>query len=83
MAFSGEVRVRTTDQIGLVGFYDIGYVGREEFPNGSSGRWHSGAGFGARYDVGIGPIRLDVAFPLTGPGSNSGFDIYIGIGQAF
>lgn len=83
MAFSGEVRVRTSDKLGFVGFYDVGYVGPEQFPDGSTGRWHSGAGIGARYDVGIGPIRVDLAVPLTGPGSNSGFDIYVGIGQAF
>jgi translocation and assembly module TamA len=83
LGFSGEARVKTTDALSLVAFYDAGYIGREEFPDGSSGEWHSGAGIGVRYDTGIGPIRLDLAVPLDGPGDPSGFEIYIGIGQAF
>ncbi|WP_272004876.1 autotransporter assembly complex protein TamA [Roseovarius sp. ZX-A-9] len=83
LGLSGELRVQTTEKISLVGFYDTGYIGAEGFPDGSSGKWHSGAGIGARYDTGIGPVRLDVAVPVSGPGSNSGFEIYIGIGQAF
>lgn len=83
IGLSGEVRVKTTDKLSLVAFYDAGYIGREEFPDGSSGNWHSGAGFGIRYDTGIGPIRLDLGIPVSGPGQQSGFEIYIGIGQAF
>ncbi|MEL6801938.1 MAG: BamA/TamA family outer membrane protein, partial [Pseudomonadota bacterium] len=49
-------------------------------PDGDS---HSGAGLGLRYDTGIGPIRLDVGVPVSGPGDTSGFELYIGIGQAF
>ena len=83
LGVSGEMRVKTTDKLSLVGFYDTGYIGSEGFPDGSSGKWHSGAGLGVRYDTGSGPIRLDVAVPVSGPGSESGFEIYIGIGQAF
>jgi translocation and assembly module TamA len=83
IGLSGEVRVETSDQLSLVGFYDAGYIGREEFPDGSSGEWHSGAGIGIRYNTGIGPIRLDVAVPVSGPGEQNGFEVYIGIGQAF
>ena len=83
LGLSGEVRVETSDKLSVVGFYDAGYIGREEFPDGDSGDWHSGAGLGIRYDTGIGPIRLDVAVPLTGPGEQDGFEVYIGIGQAF
>ncbi|UXX84989.1 autotransporter assembly complex protein TamA [Roseovarius pelagicus] len=83
LGLSGEVRVQTTDKLSLVGFYDTGYIGAEGFPDGSSGKWQSGAGLGIRYDTGIGPVRLDVAVPVDGPGSNSGFEIYVGIGQAF
>ncbi len=83
LGLSGELRVKTTEKISLVGFYDTGYIGSEGFPDGSSGKWHSGAGVGVRYDTGIGPVRLDVAVPMDGPGSNSGFEVYIGIGQAF
>ncbi len=83
LGLSGEVRVKTGDKLSVVGFVDAGYIGSESFPDGSTGNWHTGAGFGVRYDTGIGPIRVDLAVPVSGPGDNSGFEIYIGIGQAF
>lgn len=83
LGLSGEVRVKTGENLSLVGFADAGYIGQEAFPDGSSGRWHSGAGVGLRYATGIGPIRLDVAVPVSSPDNASGFEIYLGIGQAF
>ena len=80
--FSAEVRVGITDNIGLVGFADAGYIGEEEFYDGS-GTWHSGAGLGLRYNTAIGPIRLDVAVPTSGPDTDENFQLYIGIGQSF
>mgnify|MGYP003665567433 FL=1 len=80
--FSAEARVMVTDVIGIVGFADAGYIGAEEFFDGS-GEWHSGAGLGLRYDTGIGPIRLDLAVPTSGPDTGENFQVYIGIGQAF
>lgn len=82
VGLSAEVRVKTTGALGYVGFVDAGYIGSGEFPDGS-GDWHSGAGVGIRYDTGIGPIRLDVAVPTSGPEADSNFQVYIGIGQAF
>jgi translocation and assembly module TamA len=79
---SAEARVKVTDSIGIVGFADAGYIGSEEFFDGS-GEWHSGAGFGLRYATGIGPIRLDVAVPTSGPETGENVQVYIGIGQSF
>ncbi|MEP3675475.1 autotransporter assembly complex family protein [Sulfitobacter sp.] len=79
---SGEVRVSVTDTIGVVAFADAGYVGPEEFFDGS-GEWQSGAGLGLRYKTGIGPIRFDVAVPTSGSESDENFQVYIGIGQSF
>jgi translocation and assembly module TamA len=78
-ALSGEVRTRVTETISVVGFYDAGFIGAEDFSNG---RWHSGAGLGLRYDTGLGPLRLDVAAPVSGD-TGSGVQLYLGIGQAF
>ncbi|MEM7471760.1 MAG: autotransporter assembly complex family protein [Pseudomonadota bacterium] len=83
LGLSGELRVKTTDSLSVVGFYDAGYIGQETFPDGSSGDWQTGAGLGVRYDTGIGPLRVDLGLPISGPGDNSGFELYIGIGQAF
>ena len=81
LALSGELRADVTDKIGLVAFYDAGYVSAVDFFD-DTGDWHSGAGIGLRYDTGIGPIRLDVAGPVSGD-TGEGVQIYIGIGQAF
>ncbi|MFW2544263.1 autotransporter assembly complex protein TamA [Primorskyibacter sp. 2E107] len=77
---SGELRARFTDSLGGVAFYDAGYIGANSFIDDTGG-WHSGAGLGLRYQTGLGPIRLDVATPLTGDGN--GVQLYLGIGQAF
>ncbi|WP_454271972.1 autotransporter assembly complex protein TamA [Roseovarius sp. MBR-51] len=79
--FSGELRANINDKIQAVAFADTGFIGQDALGTGR-GRWHSGAGFGARYFTPVGPIRVDIGTPL---GDNVGedFEIYIGIGQAF
>lgn len=78
---SAEARIKATDKIGLVAFADIGHIGANSFFDGGGG-WQIGAGVGLRYDTGIGPIRLDAAMPVSGPGG-AGPQIYLGIGQSF
>lgn len=78
---SGEARVRFTDTVTIVGFYDWGFVAAESFTDG--GESHAGAGLGLRYNTGIGPIRLDLATPVSGSTDASDLYIYVGIGQAF
>ncbi|MDF1728355.1 MAG: autotransporter assembly complex protein TamA [Sulfitobacter sp.] len=82
VGISAEARFKVTESIGIVGFADAGYIGEEEFYDGS-GEWHSGAGLGLRYATGIGPIRLDVAVPTSGPDTGENVQVYIGIGQSF
>ena len=84
VAVSAEARFGITERIGGVAFYDFGAVGPDTFPNGDN--THAGAGIGIRYNTPIGPIRLDVATPVSATGSaddDSGVEIYVGIGQAF
>ena len=78
---SGELRATVSDRLGAVVFADAGYVSDGEW-FGGSGAWQTGAGLGLRYDTGFGPVRLDVAFPLSGSTGN-GMQVYIGIGQSF
>ncbi len=78
LGVQAELRARVTEKIGVVAFYDWGYVATNE---GDFDGSHAGAGLGLRYDTVIGPIRLDVAAPVSGDGD--GVQIYIGIGQAF
>lgn len=76
-ALNLEMRYEMANNFGVVGFYDIGYVGDD-----STSDSHSGAGLGIRYNTPIGPLRLDVAVPVDGT-TNDGVQLYFGIGQAF
>ena len=81
LAGSLELRADITDRIGVVGFIDAGSVGRDGFFDSLTNP-HAGAGLGLRYDTGLGPLRLDVAAPVSGD-TGDGVQIYIGLGQAF
>lgn len=81
VGFSAELRTRLKGAWSVVGFADTGYIAADSF-GGDNGEWHSGGGFGVRYDTGFGPIRVDLATPLDGDAGSS-LELYIGIGQAF
>ena len=76
-----ELRQRLPGNFGAVLFVDAGQVGSNSTP--FQGPLQVGAGIGVRYYTPIGPIRLDVAVPLTKQPGNDAFEIYIGLGQAF
>lgn len=78
---SVEARAKVTDDIGVVGFVDGGYVAADVFPAITDLR--IGAGVGVRYYTGLGPLRLDFAVPLNKRAGDPDYAIYVGIGQAF
>ncbi len=82
LEFGVELRVKITEAIGIVPFFDAGSAYRTTFPNPASELFY-GAGLGGRYYSPIGPLRLDVAFPLNKRPSDSAFQLYISVGQAF
>ena len=65
----------------MAAFVDGGSVQEDSAPGFSNLAF--GAGLGVRYATAIGPIRADVAFPLKKLPGDSGYGLYIGIGQAF
>lgn len=81
LAGSLELRAKVSNKIGVVGFVDWGSVGIDGF-SGSLAESHAGAGLGLRYDTGLGPIRLDVAAPISG-NTGDGVQFYVGLGQSF
>ncbi len=81
LGLSGELRVKITDHISTVAFYDAGFVGETADFTGA-GNWHAGAGIGLRYNTGFGPLRVDLAQPVSG-GTGEGIQLYIGIGHAY
>ncbi len=78
---SAELRVKITDTIGVVPFFDMGAAFEDEVPDFSG--LHYAAGLGLRYYTSIGPIRLDAAIPLNPRDDDTGYGIYVSIGQAF
>ncbi|MBN9008601.1 MAG: BamA/TamA family outer membrane protein, partial [Rhizobiales bacterium] len=47
------------------------------------GQLRYSAGLGLRYYTGIGPVRLDVAFPLNRRPDDARYGIYVSLGQSF
>jgi translocation and assembly module TamA len=82
LELSGEVRLRITETIGAVAFVDAGTVYSSSVPDFSE-TLRIGAGPGLRYFSPIGPLRLDVGFPLNPRDSDDTWQLYISIGQAF
>lgn len=80
---STELRFKVTESIGFVVFMDGGSAFESNYPDfGETLRW--GAGTGVRYYTPIGPLRVDVAFPLNpADGMNDSMQLYLSIGQAF
>ena len=76
-----ELRQRILSDYGLAAFVDGGQVAASGSPFTNGLR--VGAGIGGRYYTSFGPIRLDVAVPLTRIPNGGTFQIYLGIGQAF
>lgn len=76
-----EARFRATDEIGVVGFIDGGYVAADTFPGLDQLRL--GVGAGLRYYTSLGPLRLDFAVPLNKRARDPDYAIYVGIGQSF
>ncbi|MCC3246044.1 autotransporter assembly complex protein TamA [Methylocystis sp. WRRC1] len=77
-----EARLRVTQNIGVVPFFDIGAAFSSPWPDfGSTLR--AAAGLGLRYYTAIGPIRVDVATPLNPRPVDSRIALFIGIGESF
>ncbi len=78
-----EIRFLATENIGVVPFIDGGQVYKTTLPGFDEDlQW--AAGLGLRYITPIGPLRLDVAFPLDRrAGIDDRFQFYVSIGQAF
>ncbi len=79
---SAEARIRITDRFGIVPFIDVAAVSADTSMRFSDGVY-VGAGIGLRYYTSLGPLRLDVAIPLSDHPGQSGYGLYLGLGQAF
>ncbi len=78
---SFEVRHDLTEKWGFVAFVDGGTVGTDQIPDFAD--MSVGAGVGVRYNLAFGPIRVDVATPVSHRRGGSPYQIYVSIGQSF
>ena len=78
---SFELRQHVTEQWSVVVFLDAGDVGLRVNPDISHPQL--GAGFGVRYNLGFGPLRVDIATPLQPREGDSALQLYLSIGQSF
>jgi translocation and assembly module TamA len=77
-----EVRVKITENIGIVPFVDAGSYYESPVPQLGRTLLY-GVGLGLRYYTGFGPLRLDLATPLHKRNGDSPIQVYISLGQAF
>lgn len=78
-----ELRIPLSSAIGIVPFVDAGNAYADSTPDVFADLLWA-AGIGLRYSTPIGPIRLDVGFPLDRrDGIDDAFQIYLSLGQSF
>jgi len=79
-----EARIKVTDTIGVVPFFDAGTAFASAVPDFEE-KIRKSVGIGLRYYTGIGPIRADLAFPLDPykGGHVRPAVLYLSLGQAF
>jgi translocation and assembly module TamA len=79
---SAELRVKVTETIGIVPFFDAGNAFISSLPDFNMALQMS-AGLGLRFFTPIGPIRLDVAAPLNPRPGDKPVAVYVSMAQAF
>ncbi len=77
-----ELRHPITEQFGAAVFLDAGQVAlaSNDFPFGDL---RYGSGFGVRYRSPVGPLRLDLGFPVQPPAGDSRWQVHVSIGATF
>ncbi|MEM0986961.1 MAG: BamA/TamA family outer membrane protein [Pseudomonadota bacterium] len=81
LELSAELRWKTGEKLGWVGFVDAGRV--TDQPGIGVDDLRYGVGVGVRYDTVAGPIRFDIATPLDRRDGENPVQVYLSIGQAF
>ncbi len=83
LEFSTELRLQPGNKLGYAAFIDGGTVYNDLVPNADR-TIRYGAGVGLRWFTAIGPLRVDLAYPLNpSDGQVERLQFYISLGQAF
>jgi outer membrane protein assembly complex protein YaeT len=79
---SAELRHPVTDVIDIAGFVDAGQVSLASFDFPFDDLQY-GIGLGVRYRSVIGPLRVDLGFPLERRGDDAAWQVYLAVGDTF
>ncbi|TMA82288.1 MAG: hypothetical protein E6J77_15850 [Deltaproteobacteria bacterium] len=79
---SVELRHPVTEQLGAALFLDGGQVSRQSYDLPFS-RLRYGTGFGMRYRSPVGPLRIDLGFPLEPPDGDQHWQVHVSLGATF
>jgi outer membrane protein insertion porin family/translocation and assembly module TamA len=79
---SVELRHPITEHLGAAVFLDGGQVSLRSYDLPFS-RLRYGTGFGVRYRSPVGPLRLDLGFPLEPPAGDQRWQVHVSLGAAF
>jgi outer membrane protein insertion porin family len=79
---SVELRHPITETIGAALFVDGGQVSEQSFTF-PFGHLQYGTGVGARYKSPVGPLRVDLGFPLRPPRGDQHWQVHVSLGAAF
>jgi translocation and assembly module TamA len=84
LEFSAELRIQPGAKLGYVAFLDGGTVYNSLLSSQYDQPLSYGAGLGIRYFTSIGPLRVDLAYPLNATSSQEEqLQFYISLGQSF
>lgn len=77
-----EARAVVYGPVQLAAFIDTGSVSASSLPD-FGGDFQTGVGGGVRYLSPVGPLRVDIAFPLEKREQDRAFQLFISLGQPF
>ena len=81
--FNAELRKRIAGNLHGALFYDVGSVVLDYQELGEFEGYAGGPGFGLRYLLPIGPLRLDVAFNADPGDDEDDFVVHLAVGMPF
>jgi len=79
---SAELRHPVTERVGAAVFADAGQVSLRSFDFPFDDLRY-GFGFGVRYKSPVGPLRVDLGFPLEPPRGDARWQLHLSVGQTF
>ena len=79
---SAELRHPVTERLGAAVFADAGQVSLRSFDFPLDDLRY-GFGFGVRYKSPVGPLRVDLGFPLEPPRGDARWQLHLSVGQVF